>query len=434
MKYDLIVVGGGPAGLMSVKKAAEDGLKVLLIERKKDLTKIHRACAQIFYIHKVTANHEVEEGRTRADGYIDPVSVELLPDKTRFNFPVPGFSLDYDGPITPYYNWIDLSPSGYMIHRHPPDRNIWGVVFDKEHFLASLLSDAQKAGAEVWPETIGVWAENTLGGVKVRVRGKSSEQTLEASKAIAADGVNSTIAESLGLNVERQVMAPPSTGGGGGLLDYEMEGMEADLPSFSFVWITIPSINPFGNLGIGLKGMGISSFATMGTGNLSSKAVMENFMKHPRFAPWFRNARIVKKMATSRSGGRGILAPLKEPVAGNVVIVGDAAAPIETWIQGAVAMAYMAVKGIEKELNGQKGYSEYIDWWQKAFAFHDPRYWKVVGSLAHLNSMCTDEEVDYLYSLFEGRVGCALGFITKNLELVKKGRPKLYEKLTKSMR
>jgi len=37
MKYDVIVVGGGPGGLMAAKTAAENGLKVLLIERKKDV-------------------------------------------------------------------------------------------------------------------------------------------------------------------------------------------------------------------------------------------------------------------------------------------------------------------------------------------------------------------------------------------------------------
>ena len=35
MKYDVIIIGAGPAGLMAAKTAAEDGLKVLLIERKK---------------------------------------------------------------------------------------------------------------------------------------------------------------------------------------------------------------------------------------------------------------------------------------------------------------------------------------------------------------------------------------------------------------
>ncbi len=36
MKYDLIVVGDGPGGLMAAKTAAEDGLKVIMVERKKE--------------------------------------------------------------------------------------------------------------------------------------------------------------------------------------------------------------------------------------------------------------------------------------------------------------------------------------------------------------------------------------------------------------
>lgn len=37
MKYDVTVVGRGPGGLMAVRTAAENSLKVLLIERKKKL-------------------------------------------------------------------------------------------------------------------------------------------------------------------------------------------------------------------------------------------------------------------------------------------------------------------------------------------------------------------------------------------------------------
>jgi len=398
MKYDIIVVGGGPGGLMAAKTAAEDGLKVILVERKRNITEINRACLSAFYVHKISTSIDVAEGTTNSDGYIDPVSVEILPgEKTRFNFPVPGFSLDYEGTLVPYYNWIELSPSLHQIHRHKPNYMIWAFYYQKELFLAGLLASAQKAGAEILPETFGVGAENTAEGVKVRVRGKSGEQTLEAKAAIAADGLSSSIVESLGLNKDRKVMSPPYK-----ILDYEMEGVETNLPVCSLLWITVPSINPTENIGIGPKADGKVSIFVMTAGTLSPNIVLEKLMKYPTFAPWFRNARVVKK--TAAGVATGLRTPIREPVAGNVVIIGDAGAPVETWIQGAVASGYQAVKAIGKELSGQKAYPEYMDWWQKAFAF------------------------------FEGRVGNAVGLVANNLELIKDKRPELYKKLTEGMR
>jgi len=211
MKYDLIVVGGGPGGLMAAKTAAEDGLKVVLIERKRNITEINRACVSIFYTNKLTpsANLESDTGDAKWDGYIEPVSVECESDKTRFHFPVPGFSIDYNGPLRPYLNWIFVSPSGYLINKYKWNDQPWGFYYHKETFVAGLLASVEKAGAKVLPETTGLGAENTKDGVRVRVRGKSTEQTLEARAAIAADGVNSKIVDSLGLNEKRQVLFSP---------------------------------------------------------------------------------------------------------------------------------------------------------------------------------------------------------------------------------
>ncbi len=46
-KYDVIIVGAGPAGLMAAKTAGENGLKVALIERKEIITDINRACSMM---------------------------------------------------------------------------------------------------------------------------------------------------------------------------------------------------------------------------------------------------------------------------------------------------------------------------------------------------------------------------------------------------
>ena len=50
-RVDIAVIGGGPGGLTAAKTAAEKGLKVMLVEAKKDITKITRTCAQIFYLY-----------------------------------------------------------------------------------------------------------------------------------------------------------------------------------------------------------------------------------------------------------------------------------------------------------------------------------------------------------------------------------------------
>ena len=433
-KYDLIVVGGGPGGLMAAKTAAEDGLSVLLIEKKKDITEITRACCQNFYVHKMNAlpGFESESGGPYGDGYIDPVSIEIEAEKVRFHFPVPGFTLDYTGPLRPYLNWINISPSGYQINVYKTNDRPWAYYYDKGAFVAQLLALAEKAGAEVWTETAGLAAENTRDGVKVRISKKSGEETLEARAAIAADGLPSRIVDSLGFNQKR------STSGSVQLsyLHYVLEGVETGFPDSSWLWWNIPSINPTGFPGLGAACMyqWADNMITMGTltaGGLSPETVLDKFMKHPRWAAMFRHARIVKKGAFGIHGP--LYGPIREPIAGNVVVVGDAAAPIETWIQGAIACSYQAVKAIEKELNGQKGYPEYIAWWQQAFAFNTPYYIERVnkGFTAPLSMICNDEEMDYIYSLFEGRPGIPEMMIAKNLELIKGKRPELGERLTK---
>jgi flavin-dependent dehydrogenase len=203
-----------------------------------------------------------------------------------------------------------------------------------------------------------------------------------------------------------------------------MEGIETGFSPFSWVKPCVPSINPFLSVGIGqLAGNKNHMFS-------ASEEDLQKFMKLPNFASWFRNARLVRKVVTSAN--LGLRTPIKEPVEGNVVVIGDAGAPAETWIQGAVASAYMAVKAIEKELSGQKGYPKYIDWWQKAFYFHNPDYFRMAFKwMAMASTFTCDEDVDYVYKLLQDKEGVPAVLIAQNLESFKEGRPEFYERFKK---
>jgi flavin-dependent dehydrogenase len=290
---------------------------------------------------------------------------------------------------------------------------------------------AEKAGAEVRPETTGMAAENTWGGVRVRVRAKSGEETLEARAAVAADGLESIIVESLGVNPLRQSLGSVQFA----FVHYVMEGIETGLPESSWLTWSIPSINPYSFPGIGAACINMwaenrSALGTLATGKLSAESILDKFIKHPKWSGMFRHARTVKKEAMGLSGT--MLGPVKEPVVGNVVIVGDAGAPIESWIQGSIACGYMAARAVKRELDGQEGYPNYAAWWRKAFYFNNPRYLGMVGQgFRPLARLCTDEEMDFIYELFRGRLGIPEMMVQRNLELIRAMRPELYAKLAR---
>ncbi len=416
MKYDVVVVGGGPGGLVAAKTAAEDGLKVLLIERKKNLTEVNRTCGQTFFLAGKY------KGATESGIYCyrDPVKVEIAPNTNRFVYPQ-GFAIEYKGPIVPYYNTYHFSPSGHRIGKYPDgNEDPYGFFYDKETLLAYLMAQAEKAGAEVRQGTIGLRAEDTGRNVRIVVRSGAAEEVIEAKHAVAADGNDSIIVESLGLNKNRPLLAPPMKVAG-----YMMEGVEG-YPRNCWLSFCIPSISPRTDILMFMVAGGrMMVVAGPAEGSLQPKAMIENFMRHPTYAGWFKHARICRETACTIH----MRLPIKVPAVGNVVVVGDAGAPYETLIQGAMASGHLAIKAIEKEVGGQNGYAEYVNWWQNAFEFNDPTFFKTTARYMFMNTLCTDEDVDFLYKLFEGWVGVSQLMISRNLELVKEGRPDLYNKL-----
>jgi flavin-dependent dehydrogenase len=86
-RYDVVVVGAGPAGLMAARTAGENGLSVALLERKTDIPKVRRADGGAIGVNEYLFEHMAsfnEKGK-------------------RFCFPVDGFTVPYEGPYSNIY-------------------------------------------------------------------------------------------------------------------------------------------------------------------------------------------------------------------------------------------------------------------------------------------------------------------------------------------
>lgn len=416
MIYDVAVIGAGPAGLMAAKTAAENNLKAVVVERQKDVSRLRRACSQ-----QLIMDEDYQKECIR----IEP---------GRIIFTRNGFEVDYAGPTFNITDLYHISPGGHSVHFADKNQNPCAVKYDKARLLKGLWEKCEQAGVEIRSATVAYHARDDGNGVEVRLTSRGVKSSLKAQKVLVADGVNSRIAEVLGMNRGRTFLGAPRC------MVYTLDGLK-DFERTA--WKLYQVGHPYKNripviIEPSLEGPTVAEVITTGTKDKSPEQIYHDVTTHGPLADMFERAELLGKQGATLK----LYTPIRVPYTGNGLVIGDAATFAEVEVQGALMCGYHGGNAVIKELTGEGGFEEYSKWWQDAFEFHRERELVSAVSMLFAAIIYTDDELDYLFSLVQGQVldgtynqwkqhKALWGAFLSQADQIKKARPELYEKLKK---
>ncbi|MEM1742380.1 MAG: NAD(P)/FAD-dependent oxidoreductase [Nitrososphaerota archaeon] len=266
-KYDVIVVGAGPAGVAAAKASGKTGAKTLLIEKAPAIM-ANKPCGQA-------------------------TSQETL--KTAEVKPEPDIVLNkaYAIVYAPNMNYVKIDRIGFLI--------------DKSRFLQEIATQAAEYGVEIHVREEFIDMKIADRSVVV----KTSRGEYEAGVVIGADGYNSRVAKCVGV-IEKSEPIPT--------IQYIMVNCRIKYPNAvrfflgnnvapgGYAWI-FPKNEKIAEVGIGVR-------------VASAKEYLDAFVK--RFSDELGKAQIIDyRGAPVPIGGM-----IKDPVRDRVILIGDAAGTV----------------------------------------------------------------------------------------------------------
>lgn len=428
MKYDLIVVGGGPGGLMSARTAARDGLKVLLVEKNLEITRVRRYCSRnmrlgpgAFRTNKLPT--DIEMSRVNLTFQIDKghsiIGLTNQPEDA---------SIDYHGTLAPSFNATLVSPGGNTFDEE--ENNLWitSFVIDKEALIKDLLDEAVKAGCEVRAGTRCDNIEDQAQSIRARVTSSAGEEIIEASRAIVADGCFSQLIEKLGFNEGRPAGAPQLK-----FLAFILDGISSPYPEPHHISFLMPSTHK-GNINLAHwpPGRYQLSCSTSVVSGINLVEVLQKIMTDSPFSHYFKNSHVVDRQACNME----LRPQVTNTARGHVICLGDNTAYAETAMKGALGLGYVAAKAsrmaIEgKTVEGKDGNQYHNYYWQHSYNSFSPQY-KAWGKMVNpINRILDDKEVDTLFGWIgkNGLHGMTNDILIDNRERFQAEQPGIAAKL-----
>jgi len=293
-KYDILVIGGGPAGALAAKTAAEAGNTVCLIEKRPAIGAPVRCAEGI--------------GKDLLKEYVKPDPRWISADIERARI---------------------IAPNGTTISLEQDKAgNEVGYVLDRKIFDRELVWQAAEAGADVIVKTRAtapIMENGAVRGANIISIGTPGE--ILADVVIAADGVEAQFARRAGLNTTvplRDMMS---------CAQYLMTDIDTDAGSTDFylgnaiapegyLWI-FPKGDRTANVGIGISGR-------RSRDGSRAKDYLDRFV-----AKNFPDGKMIEAIV----GGVPVCRPLECTVADGLMVVGDAARVVDPITGGGIGNA-----------------------------------------------------------------------------------------------
>ena len=348
-KYDVVVVGGGPAGSMAAWEAAKGGVSVCMLEKDRDIGYPVR-CGEAAGESGLRQFVEIE------DSWIAEkiTSVKL---------------------VSPNLTSVDIdfaAETGYILNRR---------IFDYD-----LSRYAANAGAEVYTKAYvkNVLANNgEVNGVVLDYLGE--EKQIQAKIVIGADGLTSRVGRWAGLKTLVRMKDMESA------VQYSVANVDIEPNKMimyvgmnhapgGYIWV-FPKGKKFANIGIGISGKYSK--------HKSAQKYLDEFMERE-----YPDAAIL----TTMCGGVPCAKPMEKPVADGIMLVGDAAHQINPMTGGGIVAGMkggwiagqVAAEAIKKNDYSENSLLEYPKRMRKDFGKNHERFYKI----KEVTEKLTNEELD----------------------------------------
>ena len=350
-RYDVIVVGGGPAGSMAAWEVAKSGASVCLLEKDRDIG------------YPVRCGEAVGESGLKQ--FVEPKESWIASKMERIKLVAPNGS-EVQTPFN--------KEKGYILNRR---------IFDYD-----LSRYAANAGADIYTKSYvkGLKFNNGyVSGVTLDFLGEEME--LDAKIVIGADGISSRIGRWAGLKTSIRMKDMESC------VQYSVSNIDIDSNEMvmyigkdyapgGYLWI-FPKGERFANIGLGISGKYSK--------HRSAKSYLDEFMEKN-----FPEASVL----TTMCGGVPCPKIMKEPIADGLMLVGDAAHQINPMTGGGIVSGMkggwiagqVAGQAINKSDYSANFLSEYSNRVNKDFGKNHDRFYRIKEVVNSFN----DEDLDII--------------------------------------